>query len=409
MNFFKGIKESWQTTVKWLVFAAIVLLAMLVALNVFYSGRTILPSQIIGALIGACLTAIITMFLLIGQTKSQENKDKAIKIHEQKIRVYSSFTSSLWETLADEKLEDEELRELRGKVFNELIFYLHPESIAPFTEIVGEICGIQQEGEMAKLTGSFASLTGILQDDLKKDAVCDEEVGSEEIKKLWGAFVVAPAEDEKGELAGGEPLEQTQAFAVHDPEVLPQTWHFNILDPDCQIKSFRNGISELSLIEYGEYWRTLLLEQVRKGDIVFAFIPQKKGGNGYHGLFEVIGTRVINTKGTELYQRLDCGDSTLIPLHEAEKYDVYEGLKDGASVLSNIIVRPLAYSTNGVGNPGGVYRKTISRYWSGYAGELLKRFSALGKGAVNWEGEPSFNSDPVKIGKYAELFNMRNV
>ena len=95
MNILKGAKESWRTTVKWLVIFAIVLLAMLVALNIFFSGRTILPSQIIGALIGACLTAIITMFLLIGQTESQENKDKAIKIHEQKIRVYSSFISSL--------------------------------------------------------------------------------------------------------------------------------------------------------------------------------------------------------------------------------------------------------------------------------------------------------------------------
>lgn len=404
MNILKGAKESWRTTVKWLVIFAIVLLAMLVALNIFFSGRTILPSQIIGALIGACLTAIITMFLLIGQTESQENKDKAIKIHEQKIRVYSSFISSLWETLADEKLEDEELRELRGKVFNELIFYLHPESIAPFTEIVGEICKIQQEGEMPKLTGPFASLTGILQDDLKKDAVCEKEVGSEEIRKLWGAFTVAPAEDEKGELTEEERSEQPPVFSGQDPEVLPQTWHFNILDPGSQIKSFRNGISELSLIEYGEYWRTLLLEQVRKGDLVFAFIPQKKGGNGYHGLFEVIGTRVINAKEDELYQRLDGGDPEKISLQEAEKYDVYDGLEDGASVVSNIIVRPLAYSTKGVGNPGGVYRKTISRYWPGYAGELLKRFSVLGEGAVNWEGEPSFNTAPDKVSELARRF-----
>ena len=409
---------GWKKSITVLLVVAIVFLVGMIVLQMFFGGEGILPVQILGAMVGACLTAIITLFLLIGQTESQENKDKAIKIYEQKIRVYSSFISSLWETLSDGKLEDEELRALRGKVFNELIFYLSPDSVPPFKKAVDDICAFQSKGETSKLTMAFAELTKILQDDLTNLSDKTKDSGnkkvSDNIMSLWGAFDVAPAEDERGEAP-----EESLDLADSQPEspnenraALPQTWHFNILEPKAQLEAFERGVLELSLCEWGERWRTGLVEQVKPGDIVFAFIPQKNGGCGYHGVFEVEGTRVIELKDGGYYQRMIEskdgvvyeGDWQPINAEDCQKYDVYSAIGDGATDVSNIRVKPLAYSSKGVGNPGGVYRRTISRYWAGYAGKLLKLFSSLPQGPVDWAEGSSFKADPAKIADLARRF-----
>ena len=85
---------GWKKSIIVLLAFAIAFLVAMIVLQMFFGGAGILPVQILGAMVGACLTAIITLFLLIGQTESQESKDKAIKIYEQKIRVYSSFISN---------------------------------------------------------------------------------------------------------------------------------------------------------------------------------------------------------------------------------------------------------------------------------------------------------------------------
>ena len=42
-----------------------------------------LPSQFFGALIGVVITAIITVFLLQGQTANEEERDKSVKVFEK--------------------------------------------------------------------------------------------------------------------------------------------------------------------------------------------------------------------------------------------------------------------------------------------------------------------------------------
>lgn len=55
----------------------------------------ILPSQFYGALIGVVITAIITVFLLQGQTANEAQRDKDVRIFEEKIKVYSEFTEKM--------------------------------------------------------------------------------------------------------------------------------------------------------------------------------------------------------------------------------------------------------------------------------------------------------------------------
>ena len=56
------------------------------------------------------------------------------------------------------------------------------------------------------------------------------------------------------------------------------------------------------------------------------------------------------------------------------KSDIYGSADDGCSSVANLIVNPIVQCKNwGVSYPGGVYRRTISRYDSGYAWTLMSR------------------------------------
>ena len=51
----------------------------------------ILPSQLFGALIGVFITAIVTAFLLRGQTEGDEKREKSVKVFEKKQEIYHNF------------------------------------------------------------------------------------------------------------------------------------------------------------------------------------------------------------------------------------------------------------------------------------------------------------------------------
>jgi len=51
----------------------------------------VLPSQFYGALIGVFITAIVTAFLLRGQTEGDEKRERNIKVFEKKQEIYHAF------------------------------------------------------------------------------------------------------------------------------------------------------------------------------------------------------------------------------------------------------------------------------------------------------------------------------
>ena len=55
----------------------------------------------------------------------------------------------------------------------------------------------------------------------------------------------------------------------------------------------------------------------------------------------------------------------------------YGSCDDGATLCSSLIVEPLAFARGGIGNPGGTYRRTISRYDYDYGLKQLARFMAI--------------------------------
>ena len=149
-----------------------------------------------------------------------------------------------------------------------------------------------------------------------------------------------------------------------------------------QLKALSQGIYELNLVEYEEEWRTNLMKQVSKDDLIFLF---RSGGPGYMGVFRALGWRIFEFKDSNIVtETLNIfGESEILITDNNQieidlaRSDIYNSRKDGATLCSSLIVEPLAFARNGIGNPGGVYRRTISRYDHGYGLMQLARYMAI--------------------------------
>lgn len=69
-------------------------------------------AQILSALAGAVVAAIITLFLLLGQTSSEEKKERNTKVFEEKLQIYQDFLHCLYDVIKDGKVTKEEAIQL---------------------------------------------------------------------------------------------------------------------------------------------------------------------------------------------------------------------------------------------------------------------------------------------------------
>jgi hypothetical protein len=87
-----------------------------------------LPLQITGAFLGAVVSALMTYFLLAGQTRSEENKERNVKVFEKKAEVFNNFIEQLWLVWEDRSVTLEEIYELLKLVSKDIIPYAKPDS-----------------------------------------------------------------------------------------------------------------------------------------------------------------------------------------------------------------------------------------------------------------------------------------
>lgn len=140
------IKEN--TTFVIILFICICLLAIFVSIATS-SGAwpgTDASSQILSALAGAVVAAIITLFLLMGQTASEEKKDRNTKIFEEKLRIYQEFLRKLSDVVKDQKIAPEEEIELEFQVAY-IAMHTTSNSIKKISEQVRDIVVNIKSGE----------------------------------------------------------------------------------------------------------------------------------------------------------------------------------------------------------------------------------------------------------------------
>ena len=354
---------------------------------------------IASAFLGALITALITRSLLNDTQNIEEKTKKNIKIHESKIQVYSEFISKLWDTLKDDNLTEDELRNIRSNVFQKLIFYLSDEHINELCKLIDNIKphdntkskeSVQNNGKLTgKLIETFSSMTILLKKDINESTKNKSKKITEvqkiiEVQKLWKTFKLQPidkCEDSENETKTQLDIsEKTKIMIPTENKIFSynQAWHFAMWGDEQLNAIGEDKINELSLIEYGEEWRTNLLKQIKENDIVFLF---RRGGYGYIGAFRPKGWRIFEKEhNTETIHEFGKDDVVRnITEENKAKYDIYGGIDDGADLCANLIVEPIYYFPNSGTNPGGVYRRTISRYYSEYADKLMEWFKEKSK------------------------------
>lgn len=390
--------------VLWLLLLFFVLLTVIV-----YLTYDIWAVQVLSACLGAIITIIATRLLLSSQSKIEELRRDAeddakrrFEIYNAKLKVYSDFVSKMYEILSDNKIEEQEILDLRTRIFGQVSFYVDGDILE---SINNELKNVENYQDVGQMQLRFANIAGILQKDLRKDW----PVNVQSAYRLWNTF--------DGLLDNSQQTET--ATALSNPSDLEESsekpysinrgfWHFAMWGAEQQIKALREGVYELNLVEYDEEWRTNLIKQVQKDDLIFLF---RSGGWGYMGVYRALGWRIfefgengkcketLNIFGEEIKEITDADQIN----EDLKRSDIYESKNDGADLCSSIIVEPLAFSRNGIGNPGGVYRRTISRYDHSYGLKQLSRFMAIMEDDAVYNVHDNGESK-VKMGCNKELF-----
>jgi hypothetical protein len=317
-------------------------------------------AAIISAFLGVVMTVAVTAMLLDKQAETQGNllkkqsdtdaqKKKDKKIFDQKILVYSEFTENMWAMFDDAKVTNEKLKTLRAICFKKLVFHFNGEQIKEmtkafqeFTKVVREI--IKENGSLSDsdaATIAAGQIAHILRQSLGD--IKNEQRG--DLLSLFNSFSIREIVEEEAEQSVKiSPVTQEQQ-QVKDGVTY---WHFSMLFVEKQIAAFKQGNWVLNLIEYGEYWRTNLIEQVKPNDVIFLL---KRGGSGYIGAFRAVGNPPYKNLN---FEENKYSDDIL------KKYDIYQAITDDATLSSNILVKPIAYNCKGVGS-NLVIPKTIQR------------------------------------------------
>ena len=91
------------------------LFVILAAISGAWPGKDI-SAQFFSAMAGALVAAIITLFLLKGQTAVEADRQKDSKVFEEKLGIYQAFLKKLCDVVRDKKISDEEKIELQFQV-----------------------------------------------------------------------------------------------------------------------------------------------------------------------------------------------------------------------------------------------------------------------------------------------------
>ena len=309
--------------------------------------------------------------LLKAQSSASEEREKSIQMYQNKLDAFTEFSNTLWGDAAI--ADDIDYVKICNLLYGKIIFYLNASDIDELINIFENV----SPNNKVKL---YSELTILFQKSLERKEEKEKVFEVEKLEKLWRVIDINIPKYEKTTLTDQLNTEQKTEVTSFTDFGYEQPWHFAMWS-DKQLENIGEGkINELSLVEYGESWRTNLLKQIRKDDVVFLF---RRGGYGYIGAFRPKGWRIFeygdNEKLYEIIHRF--GEEEIMVKEEAlvnadvEKYDIYRGIKDSADLCSNLIVEPIYYLGYEAGtNPGGVYRRTISRYDAGYATRLMKWF-----------------------------------
>lgn len=113
------------------------LFVIIAAVSGAWPGKDI-SAQFFSAMAGALVAAIITLFLLKGQTAVEADRQKDSKVFEEKLKIYQEFLHKLCEVVKDNRITEEEKYELQFQV-SYIAMHTTPSSIRIISDNVKSI------------------------------------------------------------------------------------------------------------------------------------------------------------------------------------------------------------------------------------------------------------------------------
>lgn len=152
-----------------------------------------LPAQFFGTLLGVVITAIITVLLLQGQTKSEEKRERHLMVFEKKQEIFFQFLTQLNTILqkdtltlhlSKEKTLAKEVHNLQDLLFEFGFLQMHT-SAETFDKVLGLVGNLIEESNKIKaldtkskealtqyysvLTNDFFAIVALLKSELYRE------------------------------------------------------------------------------------------------------------------------------------------------------------------------------------------------------------------------------------------------
>ena len=118
------------------VVLGILIIFTLVACYKYLSPDKEVGPNLITAFVGVAISALITLVLLNGQTKDEEDKERNLNLFKTKLKVYSDYVSEMYVALSDNHVTSVELKDLRTKLFASIGFYAGENVLVDINELM---------------------------------------------------------------------------------------------------------------------------------------------------------------------------------------------------------------------------------------------------------------------------------
>lgn len=192
-----SISKNWKENIFLIACVCFfVLFVIIAAISGAWPGKDV-SAQFFSAMAGALVAAIITLFLLKGQTAVEADRKKDSKVFEEKLSIYKEFLQKLCDVVKDQRITPDEEIELQFQV-SYIAMHTKSDSIKIISEQVRKIVVDIKNNE--KDSNNMLSQLFVISDALykelyDKDNSFDEEDRSKTIVNFES--ILAPKNDSR--------------------------------------------------------------------------------------------------------------------------------------------------------------------------------------------------------------------
>jgi len=192
----KGIKEIILIILTFLLLVLFCIVAVGTRAIDFFD----MPASFLGAALGAVITAVVTLFLLQGQSKAEEERERNVRIFELKKGVFTEYINKVWQIWADQQIDDNEFEQLCSSYYKDVSMYLkEPETRKEFVDClinIGECLGKETEENFDRIKENVFKIINILVEDLGLGGTIDKDQHTLLAKTLFPGFFKKAIEKE---------------------------------------------------------------------------------------------------------------------------------------------------------------------------------------------------------------------